>query len=152
MSGAEQTNLNERQLKFAERYVETGKKQQSAIDAGYAEAGAHVTASELLKNPKVQEAIQELREARQADMRNRFVTEAENAMKVMLEIMNDPEEKGQTRYNAAKDILDRAGYKPGEKVEHTGKDGGAIEITDPKQQLLDRLAKLSGRGIETKAD
>lgn len=29
---------------------------------------------------------------------------------------------------AAKDVLDRAGYKPSDKLEHTGADGGPIKV------------------------
>lgn len=143
-------DLNERQLKFAERYVETGKKQQSAIDAGYAPAGAHVTASELLKNPKVQEAITNLREERREYMMSRFAEEAKNAFTVMLSIMNDTDISPQTRYNAAKDVMDRAGYKPTEKQELTAKQ--EVEITDVKQHLLERLSKLPHAGREIKSD
>lgn len=42
---------------LADRFLATGKKQQSAIDAGYAKNGAHVTASRILKRPDVQEYL-----------------------------------------------------------------------------------------------
>ena len=132
--------LNEQHQLFVEKYVELAHGTQAAIAAGYSENGAHVTASRLLKTVKIQEAIQELREERQAEMRQRFVAEADNAMRVLLSIMNDEEVSPQTRYNAAKDVLDRAGYKPSDKVEHSGKQ--ELEITDAKQQLMDKITKL----------
>ena len=49
--------LDQRQRDFCFYYVQHGKKQQAAIDAGYAEKSAHVTASRLLKIAKIQEEI-----------------------------------------------------------------------------------------------
>lgn len=45
--------------KFADAYVLTGKKRQSAIDAGYEELGAHQIAWRLLRKPIVKKYISE---------------------------------------------------------------------------------------------
>ena len=56
------TSLTLRRQKFVSEYVETGNATRSAIDAGYAVSGAHVTGSRLLRNAKVATAIDVERE------------------------------------------------------------------------------------------
>jgi phage terminase small subunit len=132
--------FTEKQQAFIEEYMVDFNGTQAAIRAGYSKRGASVTASQLLAIPKVREAIEQRKAERKALLQDRFLKEAENAFNVLLTIMNDTEEKGQTRYNAAKDILDRSGFKPTDKVEHSGKQ--EIEFTDVKQQLAERLQKI----------
>jgi phage terminase small subunit len=56
-------SLNHRQRRFAIAYAyNAGNGTQAAIEAGYAEAGADVTASRLLDDPRVQALIEEHRE------------------------------------------------------------------------------------------
>lgn len=57
---------DERRARFAAEYVKDLNGTQAAVRAGFAEAGAHVTASRLLKEPKVQEAIAAARGKRDA--------------------------------------------------------------------------------------
>lgn len=45
--------LNSRQFKFVLNYCKTGKKEKSAIDAGYSKRSAAAQATDLLKNPKI---------------------------------------------------------------------------------------------------
>lgn len=50
--------LDNRQQRFVDVYVTNGfRERKAAIEAGYAEKSAHVTASRLLKNAKIQAAI-----------------------------------------------------------------------------------------------
>lgn len=53
--------LNVRQQKFAEAYVNTGNATKSAIQAGYKESRAEVTGSELVRNSKIADYIEGLR-------------------------------------------------------------------------------------------
>lgn len=55
--------LNERQRQFVNEYLVDLNATQAALRAGYAERSAAVTASRMLKNPKIQELIQERRDA-----------------------------------------------------------------------------------------
>lgn len=48
--------LDDRQKKFADRYIETGNAKQSALDAGYSESTAH-QASKMLRNPSIRAYI-----------------------------------------------------------------------------------------------
>lgn len=54
-------SLNARQEQFCQEYVATGQSMKSAIAAGYSPASAHVQASDLLKNPKIQARIAEIK-------------------------------------------------------------------------------------------
>ena len=49
--------LSARQQRFVKHYVRLGNASQAAREAGYAEAGARVTACRLLANPNIQEAV-----------------------------------------------------------------------------------------------
>jgi phage terminase small subunit len=46
-----------RRERFIEEYLVDGNGTAAAVRAGYARAGAHVTASRLLRDPKVAEAV-----------------------------------------------------------------------------------------------
>lgn len=56
----EETKLTPKQKRFCEYYVKTLNGRNSAIKAGYAEGSAHVQASKLLSDPKIQENISRL--------------------------------------------------------------------------------------------
>ena len=49
--------LSARQQRFVTHYVRLGNASQAAREAGYAEAGARVTACRLLANPIIQAAV-----------------------------------------------------------------------------------------------
>ena len=53
--------LSYREQRFAELYAVSGKGRQSAVDAGYSENGAEVTAARLLRRAKVCRAIEALK-------------------------------------------------------------------------------------------
>jgi phage terminase small subunit len=57
--------LMERHRIFAEEYVKTANARQSALKAGYKERSVDAQASALLKNPKVAQEINRLREKRE---------------------------------------------------------------------------------------
>ena len=50
--------LTAKQAKFVNEYLVDGNGTRAAIAAGYGRPGAHVTASRLLRDPKVQKALQ----------------------------------------------------------------------------------------------
>lgn len=56
--------LADRYERFCREYVIDFHGTRAAIAAGYAESGAHVEASRLLKNPKIEKRINELHAAR----------------------------------------------------------------------------------------
>ena len=121
--------LNARQRKFAQEYWVTGNGTQSAIKAGYSEKTAHVQASNLLKHPKIKILIKELEEESRALLQQQFARDAIEARKIMFNIMRDDDAPENVRLSAAKDFLDRAGYKPTEdmNIHSTGDMGITVE-------------------------
>jgi phage terminase small subunit len=80
-------NLNIKQKKFADYYIETGNATASYLRAGYEAEGnaAEVNASRLLRNAKVLEYIKERNE--QLDVR--FIADITEAKRFWTEIMRD---------------------------------------------------------------
>lgn len=121
------------QKDFIDQYLRLRKKNatQAAILAGYSEKTASSQASQMLKNPKVLEYLKEREDAISKELREEFVFDALEARKVMYSIMNDEEAKDNDRINAAKDFLDRAGFKPKEEV----KVSGALGIASAAKEI-----------------
>lgn len=120
---------------FIDEWLKLRKKSQTkaAINAGYSEKSASSQASQLLNNPNVKEYLAHREKQLEQELRDEFFYDALEARKVMNDIMNDEEAKDSDRLNAAKDFLDRAGFKPKEKVELSGDLGiatAAKEIDD----------------------
>ena len=124
--------LTAMQEKFVEAYC-SGKYKTTtdmAIAAGYSEKSACSQASQLLKNPKVLKKIDE----RQAELRDyiqkRFSFIAKQAIDVLVQAMLNPETSTKDRTIIARDLLDRAGYKPTEKTELTGAMSVGLVVDD----------------------
>jgi len=57
--GRSDIEMEDRRMRFVNAYLANGRNAtQAAIEAGYATKGAHVTASRLIRNPKVMELIE----------------------------------------------------------------------------------------------
>jgi phage terminase small subunit len=127
--------LNERQLQFVINYVDSGHGTNSAINAGYSEKSAYSTASDLLRNPKIASAIEKEREDRKKAIQHKLSKYAEDAVKILYELAGKSDSDS-VRLQAAKDIMDRAGHKPVDKVENKNEHSGKIEFsfTDPNQE------------------
>ena len=134
--------LNPRQEKFAQEYWATGHGTNSAIKAGYSKKTAHVQATQLLKNPKVQKKIKELEEESRALLQQQFARDAIEARKIMFKLMGDDDAPENVRLSAAKDFLDRAGFKPIDKQE-VAHSGDMNIKTSPYDELsVDELKEL----------
>ena len=116
---------------FVEEYLKLRKKNatQAAVNAGYSERSAASQASQLLKNPKVIKYLKEREDAIIRELHQEFLFDAVEARKVMYEIMTKPHAEDRDKLNAAKDFLDRAGFKPTAKIEHSG-DLGVVIVDD----------------------
>jgi phage terminase small subunit len=125
-------DLNPKQLVFIQEYLRCGNGTQAAIAAGYSEKTAHVQGSRMLTNVKVQEYLNKNEQNINRDLREMFVEEAVNAFKVLRDIMKKDNAMDKDRINAAKDLLDRAGYKPVERI--------AADVTTRTYE--DQLAEL----------
>ena len=120
--------LNARQKKFAQEYWATGNGTQSAITAGYSKKTAYSQANQLLKHPEIRKEIKVYEDESRALLQQQFARDAIEARKIMFKIMKDDEAPENVRLSAAKDFLDRAGYKPVEKSEVDNKGDLGIKV------------------------
>lgn len=109
-------DLSPRQLIFVQEYIRCNNITQAAKAAGYSEQTAHSQGSRLLKHVKVQQYLNKTEQNLNKDLREMFVSDAVEAYGVLKEIMNDKLAPPKDRLAAARDLLDRAGYKPVDKV------------------------------------
>ena len=122
-------SLTELQSRFVDEYVIDGNVFQAALRAGYSETYAKANSYKLLDNVGIKEKIKEKEKEKEEYLRQRFAFDAEVARDVMFQLMNDDDTPENVRLSAAKDFLDRAGYKPTEdmNVNATGDMGIQIE-------------------------
>lgn len=127
--------LNQRQKKFAYEYWQSGNGTQAAIKAGYSEKTAYSQASRLLKKDEIQKKITEHEEESRTLLQQQFARDAIEARKIMFNIMEDGDAPENVRLSAAKDFLDRAGFKPVEKqeVDNTGDLGIKVVWVDENE-------------------
>lgn len=128
---------------FVDNYLKNRKKNstQAAIDAGYSPKSAQSQSSQLLMNPNVLEYLEKREKQLEKELKREFFFDAVDARKVLSDIVNNPESKDADRINAAKDLLDRAGYKAVDVHEiqatvNTNADG----LTD--EELEERIQEL----------
>ena len=111
----DQFGLTEMQALFVRYAVRDcpGDLPKAAIMAGYSEKRVYQNVYDLKNNPNVQAAMR--REQEQMHTEN-----APKAFHTLLALLG-PETNASVRFQAAKDILDRCGYRPVEKlvIEHT---------------------------------
>ena len=81
------------------------------MDAGYSPKSASSQAYQLLQNPIVLEYLEKREKQLEKELKREFFFDAIDARQVLSDIINNPESKDADRINAAKDLLDRAGYK-----------------------------------------
>lgn len=128
---------------FVDIYLKNRKKNstQAAINAGYSPKSAQSQSSQLLMNPNVLEYLEKREKQLEKELKREFFFDALDARKVLSDIVNNPESKDADRINAAKDLLDRAGYKAVDVHEiqatvNTNADG----LTD--EELEERIQEL----------
>jgi predicted house-cleaning noncanonical NTP pyrophosphatase (MazG superfamily) len=101
--------MTEKQDKFIETYVATGNATQAAISAGYSEKTARAKGYQLKNqlHSKIQEEVQKS-----------IADKIPSSLKWLSDLAENAESES-VRLGAIKDILDRAGLKPVDKVETT---------------------------------
>lgn len=135
-------NLTELQKKFIEEYLKDGNATQAAIRAGYSEKTAYRSGYRNVKNGQIQEELRKRRNEIRDQLQQQFTSDAVVARKVLYDIMNDEEANEHARLKAATDFLDRAGFKPTEKMEHSGN----MNVNNPYANLTtEELRKLANR-------
>lgn len=108
-------DLRPQHMIFVTEYIKSGNATQAAIAAGYSEKTAYSAGPRLLKNVDIQQYLNKTEQNLNRDLRTMFVEEAKEAFETMKDLMKNSGQDN-VRYSAAKDILDRAGYKPVDKV------------------------------------
>ena len=121
--------LTEKQRRFVEEYIKDYNATQAALRAGYSEKTASTSGYRNTKNDEIQQAIKERQNEIREQLQQQFSSDAVIARKIMFDIMHDDDAPDNVRLSAAKDFLDRAGYKPTEdmNINATGDMGIQIE-------------------------
>lgn len=124
------SDITGQQKSFIDEYIKFGRRNQTqaAINAGYSPKSAESQASQLLKNPKVSAYLEERENDITQAIKREFIFDALEAKKVMAQLMNDDDVPENVRLSAAKDFLDRAGFKPVEKSEVDSKGELGIKV------------------------
>lgn len=117
LSKQRKQKFTEKQLKFIEYYSENGNATQSAIMAGYSRKTAGAIGSENLTKPEIREAVEQKRRERADALQRQFLNDAISARSILFQVMQDPETPPKDKITAARDFLDRAGFKPVDKKE-----------------------------------
>ena len=132
--------LTPRQELFVEFYTQCKNGLEAARMAGYAgnDNVLKGVAFDNLSKPHIIQAV----ELKKNDLRKQFESEARNAFAVMIGLMNNPHVSPRTRLDACKDVLDRAGYKPSDKLEVTGKDGNPLAFESRATKEIVNRARL----------
>lgn len=79
--------MNERQKRFADEYIRTANKYQSAVRAGYSEKYAKTNAHKLLENTSVKNYV----EARFEELKKRAIAEQDEVLQFLTSVMRGEE-------------------------------------------------------------
>lgn len=126
------SKLTDLQERFVEEYLKDSNASQAAIRAGYSEKTAYQSGYRNMKNVEVVNRLNERRKEIEEQLRQQFSMDAVEARKIMFHIMKSKDAPEHVRLAAAKDFLDRAGYKPVEKqdVNQSGDIGIEVKWAD----------------------
>lgn len=133
-------NLTPKQQRFVEEYLIDLNATQSAIRAGYSEKTAYSVGHENLKKPEIQKAIQEAQEI----LSNKTQLTVDMVVNGLLKEAQDYAE-GSTQ-SARVSAWAHLGKHLGmftEKVQHSGPDGGPVQVAT-KATLTIKVVKPDG--------
>jgi phage terminase small subunit len=128
------TCLTRKQQAFVIEYAKDHNATKAAVRAGYSERAASEIGYQLLQKTSVLAAIQNLQDDIEQQLRVQFVHDAIKAREVLRGILDNPNSADRDKITAARDLLDRAGFKPVEKKELSGSGSGTpieIKFVDP---------------------
>ncbi len=126
---------------FVDEFLRLRKKNQgqAAINAGYSKKSADSQAYQLLQNPIVSEYLHERENEIKQELQEEFIFDAIEARKEMYKILKNPKARDIDKIAVAKDFLDRAGFKPTDKVD--------VKV-EKSEKLADIIDQLGGEGLE----
>lgn len=124
--------LTEQRRQFVEEYLKLRCRHQgqAAVNAGYSKKSSQTQACQILKDPEVLEYLEKRKNDLRNNLQQEFVFDAIEARKVLHKIMMDPDASNKDRITAAKDFLDRAGFKPEDNVKISGELGVPVVILE----------------------
>ena len=146
----EQNKLNIRQLKFIDGLLEGKTQKKAYIDAGYETKDdnvAMVNASQLLRNPKVEEELDRRIEDLKSRNKLRLYRISEAALQRLVSILQSDEKIADSNVKAdlIKYVLDGVGLKPAE--EHNLNVKGKLE-TNLSEEQMNGLIELAHKAIK----
>jgi len=139
--------LTPKQEAFAQAYVANGgKKQQSAIDAGYANESAAVEAHRLLTKTHVLDRIHEL-------THSAFSALAPTLMDRLVRLATGARSE-KVQFDALKDLLDRSGHRPVERVLNMSAQSPSDvkQLQERAKELIEGLNKPANTFQDTSQD
>ena len=129
-------HLNPKQELFVKSFVLSGDKTAANRIAGYSEK------TEVARSEKIQQEI----ETNRKKMEELFQTAAQDMFNNMLKLATSSSSDN-VKFQASKDLLDRAGFKPVERKELSGLDGNAISLESRvTHDLIQRTLALGTSG------
>lgn len=138
MATADQFGLTEAEWHFVRLYASYGRGDWAAREAGFAASQAEV----LLRDSRVDAAVT-------AETRRKLQQGAVKALRRVEKLMDDNSVSDNVRLQAAKDWMDRAGYKP----EFNFEDAGSKAQRRTREELLSEVKRVQQRlGIEQPQD
>ena len=123
--------LNIRQKHFVDYYIQTGNATESAKKAGYSLKSAYQVGCELLKNPKIQKALN----TRQAELESELIAKDKEVLEYLTKVM-----RGQTEEEVVVNVGVGKGFTQAQKVMAQA---GAKE----RLKAAEMLAKVKGMFI-----
>lgn len=151
----EMKGLTSKQKKWVYYYNLHGDAVRAIVEAGYNPGSRQMMyklARNTLSSPRVQACLNELqlqKEFEEAAHRARVDTVKKEVMDkindkvtgvldIYDKILSSPEATDRLKFDIARDLLDRAGFKAVEKRELTGRDGGPIQS---EQSIISEVAE-----------
>lgn len=134
--------MTERQNRFVREYLADLNATQAAIRAGYSPRSAKVRGCLMLAMPEISAAIGKA----MAERSKRTEIKADDVIAMLIECYHDA--RGEAEYGPAIRAAELLGKHFGlfaDRHEHTGKDGGPIEIEDARERLIDGIAGIASR-------
>lgn len=139
-------NLNPKQTKFVNAYLKDGNGTRAAIEAGYSEVCAASTASRMLRNGKVRQALAEI----QAPAKARAEVSASYVIGNLKKIVSDPDAQNRDKCTALGHLgrtiglyIDKYQDINAEALESYAKKAG-IEVDELKAEIADMKASMKG--------
>ena len=140
-------SLTKRQLAFINHYLMTFNARESALLAGYKETTADNATKNILGSGVVKKEIENRLAFVTEENARIFISAARKAIKVLVDILENPNAAPGTKVTAAREILDR-----GMHIKRLGLDIGMEgEISEAARKFDHILTRFNRRGAEDSA-